>query len=79
MTRKLSALNEIVLDEFTKKSLRNGHDLSLVRLSHRNELKMQKKSKTDKNFAKTHITEAIKIISYYLKIVFLFQLFFKLT
>ena len=48
----------------------------MVRLSHRNGLKMQKNSKNYKHFAKTQIIEAIEIISYYLNIFFIFIFYF---
>ena len=56
--------------EFTKKSIGNQEDLALVRLSHRNGVKMQKNSKNYKQVAKTQFSEAIKIISYYLNIIY---------
>ena len=51
-SEKSFAYNEIILDRFTKKSLWNQWDLSLVRLSQSNGIKMQKNSKNSNNWWK---------------------------
>ena len=56
----------IILYKINKKFLMKPIVRSLDRLSHGNGLKKQKNSKKIKQFAKTQIIEAIKIISYYL-------------
>ena len=52
--------------------------MSLVRLSHTNGLKMHKISKNYKQLAKTQIIEVIKVISYYLNIMYPYFIFFTL-